>query len=103
MLGALGVTQASLHSADPGQNGANEISGGSPAYARKAVTFGAAASGSITQSGTDPVFDVPAGATVAFVGYWAGAVFVASDAVTSETYGGQGTYTLENSVLDLNL
>jgi hypothetical protein len=40
-------------------------------------------------------FDVPAGATVAYVGYWAaGPTWLGSDQVTSETYAGQGTYTL---------
>ena len=35
-LGALAVF-VSLHDGDPGESGANEIAGGSPAYARKAV------------------------------------------------------------------
>lgn len=43
MLDALTVTHASLHSADPGATGTNELAGGSPAYARKAVTVNAAA------------------------------------------------------------
>jgi len=33
-----GSASLSLHSGDPGSTGANEISGGSPAYARKTVT-----------------------------------------------------------------
>lgn len=68
-LGGVGVTHASLHSGFPGNSGANEISGGSPAYARKAVTFAAASGGSRAQTGT-AVFDVPAAATVQFVGFW---------------------------------
>lgn len=101
-----GIATASLHSADPGATGASEISGGTPAYARKAVAFNAAAGAVIGQTTSDPVFDVPAGATVAFVGYWSGEgtpVFLASDAVTSETFGAQGTYTLQDSQLDLSL
>ncbi|MEG6507190.1 phage tail fiber protein [Nitratidesulfovibrio sp. 1201_IL3209] len=44
MLDAITVTKMSLHSGDPGAAGtSNEISGGSPAYARKDVTLGAAA------------------------------------------------------------
>lgn len=43
MLDAIGITHVSLHSGFPGTGGANEISGGSPAYARGAITFGAAA------------------------------------------------------------
>lgn len=69
MLNAIGVTHASLHSGFPGNSGANEISGGSPAYARRAVTFGAAASGVRTQTGT-ATFDVPDATTVRFVAFW---------------------------------
>lgn len=68
-LGGVGVTHASLHSGFPGNNGANEISGGSPAYARKSVTFDAASGGSRAQSGT-AVFDVPGSTTVRHIGFW---------------------------------
>lgn len=68
MLDAIGVTHASLHTAYS-LTGANEVTGGSPAYARKAQTFAAAASGSKAQNGTAPVFDVPA-TTVRWVGMW---------------------------------
>ncbi len=69
MLGAIGITYASLHSGLPGNTGANEISGGSPAYARKAVTFAAAAAGARAQTGS-AAFDVPASTTVRFVAFW---------------------------------
>jgi hypothetical protein len=72
MLDAIAVTHASLHSAFPGTTGANELSGGSPAYARQAVTFGAAANKARTQSGT-ATFDVPAGSTLRWVGFWTAA------------------------------
>ena len=98
MLDSLTIDRLSLHSGDPGVDGtANEISGGSPAYARKAATYGAAASGVRTLS-TAVEFDVPAGSTVAYVGKWsynAGTmIFHGADAVTNETFGGQGTYTV---------
>lgn len=60
---------ASLHSAYPGDTGANEISGGSPAYARKAKTWNAAASAAVDDSNA-PVFDVPASTNVAYIGFW---------------------------------
>lgn len=104
MLDALGVTHVSLHSANPGSSGASELSGGSPAYARKAITHAAASAGSRSAS-TQPVFDVPAGSTVAFVGYWTavtGGTYLGYDDVVSETFAGQGTYTLATNVLDLN-
>jgi hypothetical protein len=60
---------ASLHSADPGATGATELSGGSPAYARKAISWAAAASGAAASS-ADITFDVGAGSAVKFVGLW---------------------------------
>lgn len=81
-----------------------EISGGSPAYARKSIAFNAATGGSIDDS-TAPVFDIPAGATVDGVGFY-DAVTVgtlqAFDDLTSESFAGQGTYTLSDSDIDLN-
>lgn len=71
MLDALQISYASLHSGFPGQSGLNEISGGSPAYARKAITVGAASGEQRTLSGS-VTFDVPA-ATIRWVGVWNGA------------------------------
>lgn len=75
MLDAITLDLCSLHSAYSA-SGANELTGGSPAYARRAITMGAAAS-RVRSASTQPVFDVPAAATVAFVGLWtnAGSVF----------------------------
>jgi hypothetical protein len=64
------VTHASLHNNIPNDSGSNEIAGGTPAYARKAVSFSPASSGTVSKDATDPVFDVPAGTTVFFVGFW---------------------------------
>jgi hypothetical protein len=72
MLDALGavITHFSLHSSIPDATGSNEISGGSPAYARKSAgAWVSAASGSMAKNAADPVFDVPA-STVMFVGFW---------------------------------
>lgn len=63
------ITHFGLHSAFPGTGGSNEISGGSPAYARKAVTWNAAASDNLDANGSY-AFDVPAGTTVAWLGCW---------------------------------
>lgn len=50
----------SLHSSDPGTTGANELTGGTPAYARKQTTWtGGAADGSVP--GSELEFDVPPG------------------------------------------
>lgn len=71
MLDALGAVAvfASLHTAYPGSGGSNEVSGGSPAYARKAITWNAASSGNMDNN-ADPVFDYPASTTVPWLGYW---------------------------------
>lgn len=93
---------AALHSGAPGATGAdNELSGGSPAYARKAVSFGAAAAGARALSAA-VLFDVPAGATVSYMSLWTAAtggscVFI--DDVTSETFAAQGQYQLNSLTL----
>lgn len=75
-----------------------EISGGSPAYARKAWTWATAAAGAVNTS-ADPVFDVPA-ATVDFVGFYSAISagnLLALDDVTSEVFAAQGTYTVTDT------
>lgn len=104
MLDALGAVavKASLHTADPSTNGANEVTGGSPAYAKKTVAWSAAGSGTMNLDGT-AVFDVPA-CTVAYVGFWdtTATTFYGSADVTDEVFAAQGTYTLTDADLDLN-
>ncbi|MEE9415752.1 MAG: hypothetical protein V3V01_10745, partial [Acidimicrobiales bacterium] len=73
------ITHASLHSGYPGDTGASEITGGAPAYARKVITFAAAAAGA-KDSSVAPVFDVPAATTIFWLGYWS--------AITAGTYRG---------------
>lgn len=74
MLNALNIDAASLHTAFPGLTGANEMTGGTPAYARKAVTFGAAA-GAARALSAAVTFDVPA-STVRWFGFWASGTYV---------------------------
>lgn len=86
-----------LFTADPGTGGAatGEVTGGSPAYARKAISWGAPnASSAVSGS---PTFDVPAGTTVTFAGVAVSNVAATADvrdsvAVTSQTFASQGTY-----------
>ena len=99
MVDAQTVNLAKLHNGDPGASGtSNELAGGS--YASKAVVFGAASNGVRTQTGT-AIFDVPAGATVAWASFWNSGTFVSRKQVTSEVFAGAGTYTLQNSTLTL--
>lgn len=58
----------SLHTASPGTTGTNEVTGGSPAYARKQTTWGTVTDGAVT--GSEVIFDVPAGTTITHVGIW---------------------------------
>lgn len=82
----------SLHDGDPSTTGANEATGGSPAYARKQTTWSAGASdGSI--AGSQVTFDVPAG-TYTHIGVWTAATsgtFIGGFALSSSaTLSGQG-------------
>lgn len=108
MLDALGavLTRLALHTGDPGgaNSATSEVTGGSPAYARKAIAWNAASGGSIDDSTNGAVFDVPAGTTVSWITGWntAGTVRYFKKDVTDEVFGAQGTYTVTDADLDLN-
>ena len=107
MLDALTVDRLSLHSGDPGADGlSNELSGGTPAYARKACVY-AAASGGERLLNADVTFDVPASTSVQYVGKWnyngGTMIFHGSDQVTTETYGAQGQYIVKATTSKLSL
>lgn len=94
---------ASIHTADPGTTGTSEVSGGSPAYARKAITWNAASGGNLDNN-ANPVFDIPAGTTITHFGLWSassGGTFYGSGDITDETFAGQGTYTLSDADVSL--
>lgn len=76
MLGGFTGTHLSAHTAYS-STGTNEVTGGTPAYARKSVTYAAAASEARTASNT-PTFDIPASTTVRWIGMW--------DAVTAGNF-----------------
>lgn len=83
---------SALYSTVPTTSAGTELSGGSPAYARKANAW----------TGTNPqtsvtVHDVPAGGTVAGAGHHSastGGSYIDGGAVTSQAFASQGTYTL---------
>jgi len=106
MLDALGgfAVYASLHDGDPGTTGENELSGGNPSYARKAITWNLA-TGGIMDSSNQPVFDIPAGKTIKYMGLWSaitGGVFYLSAPIVNEAFASQGTHILTDGDLDLN-
>ena len=91
-------THGALFTADPGTSGTatGESTGGSPAYNRKVMGWGAAAASAITGA---PVFDVASGQTITFFGVCSsitpGAATVLDKvAVTSQAFASQGTYTV---------
>lgn len=69
----------SVHSAYSA-TGANEISGGSPAYARLLVSWASASGESKSLSGTPYTFNMPASSSGAWIGFW--------DALTSGNFAG---------------
>lgn len=68
MIAAEGTTHISAHTAYSA-TGANEVTGGSPAYARKAVSFGAPSAG-VKALSASVTFDIPTGTTVRYIGRW---------------------------------
>ena len=90
------ATFAALYSTAPsGSSPGTEISGGSPAYARKSLTWAAGSvDGVITATA---VFDVPTGVTVAGFGVHTaatGGTYLDGTSVTSQAFSSQGTYTV---------
>ena len=103
MLDALGAVagEASLHTADPGTTGANEVTGGT--YDRQPITWNASANGDLDNN-ANPTFQVPGGVTVVYFGLWSadGNVFYGSGALSApETFGGPGQYTLTDADITL--
>lgn len=100
------MLRVALHTGDPGAANlaTNEVTGGTPAYARKAIAWNAAAAANLDSSDA-PVFDVPAGTSVTYVSFWnvAGTVRYGKKLVTTETFGAQGTYTLTDADFALSL
>lgn len=80
------IQYASLHTAFSA-TGTNELTGGSPAYARQQIgaagaNWNAASAGSKSTNATTYTFNVPTLTTVAFVGLWS--------AATTGTFAGMG-------------
>jgi len=87
------ATYGALYTTAPGATAGTEPSGGAPAYARKALTWGAPSNGVITATAT---FDVPTGTTIVGSGVHTAATagtYLDGGAVTSQAFASQGTYT----------
>lgn len=100
-----GTTYVALHTADPGETGANELTGGS--YARQTVTFAAASSGSKATNAALTFSGMPA-CTVTHVCVWSavsgGNCLVISSALApSKTFGAGDTATVASGALTVSL
>jgi hypothetical protein len=83
-----------LFSTVPGASAGTELTGGAPAYARKALSWSAPSNGVITTTAT---FDVASGSTVAGAGIYSAVTagtYTDGTGVTSQTFASQGTYAL---------
>lgn len=82
----------SVYTTAPGASAGTEPSGGSPAYARKALSWGAPASGVVSASAT---FDIPSGTTIVGAGVHTAVTagtYLDGTTVTSQVFASQGTY-----------
>jgi hypothetical protein len=89
------ATYGAIYTSAPGASAGTEPSGGSPAYARKALTWApGTVDGVVTATAT---FDVPSGATIVGAGVHTavtGGTYLDGGAVTSQAFATQGTYTV---------
>lgn len=84
-----------LYTTAPGGTAGTEPSGGSPAYARKALSWTAGGSdGIVTAVAT---FDVPSGATIVGVGIHSAVTagtYLDGASITSQAFASQGTFQI---------
>jgi hypothetical protein len=108
---ATAIVYVSLHTADPGATGAAEVTGGTPAYTRRAVTWTAAVAG-VRGLNAAVTFDVPSATTVTYFGLWSaatGGTFLGGDVLrdaddnpASEAFATQGIYQLTKATLTVS-
>ncbi len=97
LANAYGASAAygALYSTAPGASAGTELTGGSPAYARKALTWAGG-----NPNAASATFDVPAGSTVAGTGVHSGAsggTYYDGVSLTSQAFASQGTYQVSYS------
>lgn len=71
MLNAISVDTLKLHTGYPGLTGANEVTGGTPAYAPKACSFATSTAGEPRTLSAAVIFDVPS-SSIAWASGWTG-------------------------------
>jgi hypothetical protein len=89
------ATYGAVYTTAPTSTAGTEPSGGSPAYARKALSWtGGTVDGVATASAT---FDIPSGTTIVGVGLHTAVTagtYLDGATVTSQAFASQGTYTV---------
>lgn len=94
---------ASLHTADPGETGANEVTGGS--YARQTITLSAASSGTTSNSGAISFTGMPA-CTVTHAALWDASTAgncLWTGTATNKTLGAGDTYQVAAGDWDITV
>jgi hypothetical protein len=96
-----GPLKVSLHTADPGLTGANEVTGGS--YARQNIAFDAASAGAADSTATVDFTAMPA-CTVTHISIWDNATFMMSGPLAaSKTVNSGDTFELAADDVDVIL
>ena len=89
------ATYGAVYTSAPGGTAGTEPSGGSPAYARKALSWTAGTvDGVVTATA---VFDIPSGTTIVGAGVHTAVTagtYLDGTSVTSQAFASQGTYTV---------
>jgi len=93
--------EASIHTADPGGSGGDEVTGGG--YSRQQLNWSSATGGSVSVS-TTVTFDIPSGTTVTHIGFWDGSeVWLGSIELSeAESFVGAGTLDVDPITVSLN-
>lgn len=89
------ATHASVYTTAPGASQGTEPTGGAPAFARKALSWGASAAGVVTAPAV--TFDIPTGTTIVGAGVHSAitaGTYYDGAGVTSQAFASQGTYAL---------
>lgn len=91
------ATHGAVYTTAAGGTAGTEPTGGSPAYARKALAglWGASSNGVVSTSAVP--FDIPAAATIVAAGVHSAltaGTYLDGGAVTSQTFASQGTYNI---------
>jgi hypothetical protein len=89
------ATHGAVYTTAAGGTAGTEPSGGSPAYARLPLSWGASSNG--VTSATPAAFNIPSGATIVSAGVHSAltaGTYYDGGAVTNQTFASQGTYTI---------